>query len=177
MADFLASFNFGATDDEPVRDEACASLEEVQSRLRELFQDKVTETRAEHLKASIDIGPTAHFTVFGGQGENVDPSLSRVSGREALVSQPQINPAVQIAVSQEILNAIGNVDGSTWSLTDQLRKTQGWVFTYACNHSWQQWTKHGKAAQMHAILDYSQKELDFTSRGRLHSKSFVGDDC
>lgn len=166
MADFLASFNFGAADDEPFREESCASLEEVQARFRDAFEDKVTDMRAEHIKTSVEVGPTTQFTIFVGQGDNIDPSLSRVSGRDALVSQPQSNPTMQIAVSQEILNAIGNVDGSTWSKTEEKRKTQGWVFTYVCNHSWQQWTAHGKATQTHAILDYSQKALDFNSRGK-----------
>ncbi|KAJ3474468.1 hypothetical protein NLG97_g9831 [Lecanicillium saksenae] len=118
------------------------------------------------MKVSIEIGPSTQFTIFDTHGENVDPSLSRVSGREALVSQPQQNPTTQYAVAQEILTAIGNIDNSSWSRTDETRKTQGWVFTYVCNHSWQQWTRHGKAAQTHAILDYSQKELDFTSGAR-----------
>ncbi|KAJ6787155.1 hypothetical protein PWT90_09176 [Aphanocladium album] len=166
MADFLASFNFNAAEDEPIREEACASLDEVQSRFRDVYDGKVTETRAEHMKVSIEIGPSTQFTIFESQGENVDPSLSRVSGREALVSQPQQNPTTQYAVAQEILTAIGNIDNSSWSRTDEARKTQGWVFTYVCNHSWQQWTRHGKATQTHAILDYSQKELDFTSRAR-----------
>ncbi|TQV96558.1 hypothetical protein V2A60_003053 [Cordyceps javanica] len=166
MADFLASFNFGAAEDEPVRDEACSSLDELQSRFRDVFEGKVTDTRAERIKASVDIGPSTQFTIFGGQGDNVDPSLSRVSAREALVSQPQQSPITQRAVSQEILNALGNIDGNTWSMTDELRKTQGWILTFACNHSWQQWARHGKAAQTHAILDYSKKELDFASRAR-----------
>ncbi|OAA80877.1 Fungal transcriptional regulatory protein [Akanthomyces lecanii RCEF 1005] len=166
MADFLASFNFGAAEEEPTREEACASLDEVQSRFRDVFEGKVTETRAEHMKISIDIGPSTQFTIFGGDGNNVDPSLSRITAREALVSQPQQNPITQRAVSQEILNALSNIDGSTWSGIDELRKAQGWVLAYVCNHSWQQWTRHGKAAQTHAILDYSQKELDFMSRAR-----------
>lgn len=170
MADFLASFNFGAAEEEPTREEACASLDEVQSRFRDVFEGKVTETRAEHMKISIDIGPSTQFTIFGGDGDNVDPSLSRITTREALVSQPQQNPITQRAVSQEILNALGNIDGSTWSGIDELRKAQGWVLAYVCNHSWQQWTRHGKAAQTHAILDYSQKELDFMSRGKSPSK-------
>ncbi|ATY60980.1 Fungal transcriptional regulatory [Cordyceps militaris] len=166
MAEFLASFNFGAAEEEPVRDKACSNLDEVLSRFRDGFEGKVTETRAERIKISVDIGPSANFTIFGGQGDNVDPSLSRVSARDALVSQPQQTPITQRAVSQEILNAIGNIDGSTWSMTEELRKTQGWVMTYACNHSWQQWTRRGKATQTQAILDYSQKELDPTSRAR-----------
>ncbi|OAQ96876.1 hypothetical protein LLEC1_04844 [Akanthomyces lecanii] len=166
MADFLASFNFGAAEEEPTREEACASLAEVQSRFRDVFEGKVTETRAEHMKTSIDIGPPTQFTIFNGDGHDVDPSLSRITAREAFVSQPQQNPVTQRAVSREILNAIGEIDGSTWSVIDELRKAQGWVLTYVCNHSWQQWTRHGKAAQTHAILDYSQKELDFMSRAR-----------
>lgn len=167
MADFLASFNFGAAEEEPTRDEACASLDEVQFRFRDVFDGKVTETRADHMKISIEIGPATQFTIFGGHGDDIDPSLSRVTAREALVSQPQQNPTTQRAVSREILNAVGSIDGSTWSVVDESRKTQGWVLTYVCNHSWQQWTRHGKAAQTHAILDYSQKELDFTSRGKF----------
>lgn len=165
MADFLASFNFGAAEDEPIRDEACASLEEVQARFRDVYDGKVTETRAEHMKFTINIGPSTQFTIFDSQGDNIDPSLSRVSGRDALVSQPQQNPTTQYAVAQEILNAIGDVDNSSWSRTEESRKAQGWVLTYVCNHSLQQWTRHGKAAQTHAIMDYSQKELEFTSRG------------
>lgn len=164
MADFLASFNFGAAEDEPVRDEAYASLEEVQARFRELFLGRVTETRAEHIRTTLEIGSATQFTIYGGQGENVDPGLGQVSAREALVSQPQSNPTVQKTVSQEILNAIGAVDRSAWSIADEVRNTQGWVLTYCCSQSWQQWARPGKTAQKHAVLDYSQKELDSASR-------------
>ncbi|KAM3515270.1 hypothetical protein MY11210_001163 [Beauveria gryllotalpidicola] len=168
MADFLASFKFGAAeDDEPVRVEACASLDEVQCRFRDGYEGKVTETRAEHMRISIDIGPSTQFTVFESHGDdNVDPSLSRVSARDALVSQPQQTPTTQRAVAREILNAIGEIDSSTWSIIDEERKAQGWVLTYVCNHSWKQWTRHGTAAQAPVILEYSHKELDFVSRAR-----------
>lgn len=164
MADFLASFNFGAAEDEPLRDEAYASLDQVQARFRELFLGRVTETRAEHIRTTLDIGPATQFTIYGGQGENVDPSLGQVSAREVLVSQPHSNPTVQKAVSQEILIAIGAVDRSAWSIADEMRNTQGWVLTYYCSQSWQQWARPGRTAQKHAVLDYSHKELDLDSR-------------
>ncbi|KAF1737938.1 hypothetical protein CRV24_003568 [Beauveria bassiana] len=168
MADFLASFKFGAAeDDEPVRVEACASLDEVQSRFRDGYEGKVTETRAEHMIISIDIGPSTQFTIFDSHGDdNVDPSLSRISARDALVSQPQQNPTTQRAVAREILNAIGEIDSSTWSIIEEERKAQGWFITYVCNHSWKQWTRHDTAAQAPPILEYSHKELDFLSRAR-----------
>ncbi|PMB71193.1 hypothetical protein BM221_003660 [Beauveria bassiana] len=166
MADFLASFKFGAAeDDEPVRVEACASLDEVQSRFRDGYEGKVTETRAEHMIISIDIGPSTQFTIFDSHGDdNVDPSLSRISARDALVSQPQQNPTTQRAVAREILNAIGEIDSSTWSIIEEERKAQGWFITFVCNHSWKQWTRHDTAAQAPPILEYSHKELDFLSR-------------
>lgn len=147
-------------------------IEDVRARLSELLEGKVSPTRAEHVDATIEIAQAAQFTVPREQHDATDsttPSTEAVAVSHVLANQPQADPNLQTAVSKQLVAAISEVDGSTWSARDVTRQTQGWVFTYECNHSWQHWSRRGKSIKNLSIAEFSLKEPDTTSGGEFLS--------
>ncbi|GJN67108.1 ATP-dependent DNA helicase II subunit 1 [Purpureocillium lilacinum] len=185
MADFLASFNFGAAEALPAEPSACDSVEELQLRLHEVLEAKTSPTRAEHVATTIDLAAGAHLTLGVSQTENdaleglsnVDPSLAGMASSgggdgqqaaltrtvrvsDAISNQPQNDPVLQRAIAKYIIAAVSAADGSTWVMREMSRASQGWNFTYQCRDSTQQWERQNKGKAKHIIAEYTHKEPD-----------------
>ncbi|KAL7915667.1 hypothetical protein GGI35DRAFT_465698 [Trichoderma velutinum] len=184
--DFLASFNF--RDEEPSRvdSQPHASIEELQSQLRDVFSGKVSETRAERVATRLDLAAAAELTLGVSEGDShtleglstLDPSLggaqstgvSEESGGErtvrvvrvsdALLSQPADDPVLQRSIANHIVAAVGQVDGSEWVVREVSRATQDWAFSYVCKGSMQHWQRQHKSQVKPLVADYSQREID-----------------
>lgn len=180
MADFLASFDFGAGDESATNDPTCASLDELQVRLQEIILKKTTETRAEHISTPLDIASAAQFVIStdrrsGGQ-EGIDGSTAPepegevqtriVTASEALRHEPSDEPVVQRAVAEQIVFATGAVDQSTWVPHDMELEPEGWTLTYICDASLQHWKSRTKPLPK-SIPHCSRKDIDPTIVSRL----------
>ncbi len=176
MAEFLASFNFNGPGAAATQEERrCMGIEDVKARLSELLEGKVSPSRAEHVDATIEIASAAQFTVSQEQRNATEPGpsiIEAVAVSHILGDQPQYNPALQTAVTKQLVAAIGEIDGSSWSVKDITRQAQGWVFTYECKDSWQQWSRRGKPVRSLSIAESSQKAPDQTSGGEILSSKF-----
>ncbi|TFA99242.1 hypothetical protein CCMA1212_009016 [Trichoderma ghanense] len=182
--DFLSSFNF--RDEEPARLEGrpCGSVEELQSRLRDAFDGKVSETRAERVATRLDLAASVEMTIGaavgdgGGRGleglSTLDPSLGGgapgaadggQAGRvvlvsEALMNQPADNPVLQRSIANQLVAGVGQVDGSEWAVREMSRATRDWVFSYVCKGSMQHWQRQHKSQAKPLVAEYSQREID-----------------
>lgn len=177
--DFLASFNF--RDEEPSRldSQPHASIEELQSQLRDVFSGKVSETRAERVATRLDLAAAAQLTLGVSEGDShaleglsrLDPSLGgaqstgeqmgrvvRVS--DALLNQPADDPVLQRSIANHLVAAVGQVDGSEWAVREVSRATQDWVFSYVCKGSMQHWQRQHKSQVKPPVAEYSQREID-----------------
>lgn len=184
--DFLASFNFGGEDPAAPESSACASLQDLQLRLREALADKATPMRAEHVAAALDVAAAARFTLSLSAAEygvleglsNLDPSLGglhsesvttdgpgeqltrQVSAADSLTDQPQDDPVLQRAIARHVISAVSATDGSVWVMREMARGLQGWNFTYLCKDSLQHWQRQNKAKPKLIIAEYTQKDMD-----------------
>lgn len=194
MADFLASFNFGANDEYAQDGDACASVDDIQQRLRGLIDAKTTDTRAEHVSATLDIAGTAEFTVTTGQAhvddmQNVDPLLAGgepmdidngmegqeikvYTGMEALRNQPSQAPIVQQAVAEAIAMAAGVEDKSSWALHSCELGHNGWDFTFICEASLQHWKEQHKGTNTDMVADYTNRQPDPVLMG-MRQRNFL----
>ena len=193
MADFLASFSLGEQTPAPSNNLPCGSVQDIQIHLRGLLDSKATPNRAEHVSVTLEIKSSVRFTLMLSDSENgvfenlnnIDPSLggtrsapvptdqsggqlSRVvDANEALMNQPQDDPALQRSVAKHIITAVSATDGSTWNVREVSRGTQGWAFTYLCKDSYQQWSCQNAKNPSKAIVgEYSHRELDSTLSGK-----------
>jgi hypothetical protein len=180
MADFLASFDFGAGDDHAPDSGACVSIDSLQIRLRGLIDAKTTDTRAEHIGAAVDLAEKIEFVITPAQARNdvpnnVDPSLSGEAmdideaigsqskvhtALEVLRNQPSQEPVVQQAVAEQIAMAVGVEDKSTWALQSCELASHGWDFTFICEASLQHWKAQHEGQTLAVVGDYSKKEPD-----------------
>ncbi|KAM0484527.1 hypothetical protein ACHAPX_001953 [Trichoderma viride] len=185
MADFLASFNF--REEEPQLDSRpCTGLEELQLQLRDAFDAKVTDTRAERVAIRLDLAASAELTLGVSASENnvleglgaLDPSLGGalptdtsadadggqvarvVLVNEAVMNQSSDEPVLQTAVAKHIAGGVGQVDGSEWVLRDSSRGANGWIFTFICKGSMEHWQRQNKSQLKTLVADYSHRELD-----------------
>ncbi|KAH6607821.1 hypothetical protein Trco_004134 [Trichoderma cornu-damae] len=186
MADFLASFNF--RDEEPSGPDGqpCASIEELQSRLRDVFAGRVTATRAERIATRLDLAASAQLVLGLSEGENevleglstLDPSLGgalstsvsegpdagqtsrAVLVGDALMDQPPDDPVLQRSIANHVAAGIGEVDGSEWTVREASRGTHSWILAYACKDSMEHWQRQHKSQTKTPVADYSQRELD-----------------
>ncbi|KAK0764491.1 hypothetical protein N5P37_003893 [Trichoderma harzianum] len=177
--DFLASFNF--RDEEPSRldSQPHASIEELQSQLRDVFSGKVSETRAERVATRLDLAAAAQLTLGVSEGDGhaleglsrLDPSLGGAqstgeqTGRvvrvsDALLNQPADDPVLQRSIANHLVAAVGQVDGSEWAVREVSRATQDWVFSYVCKGSMQHWQRQHKSQVKPPVAEYSQREID-----------------
>ncbi|KAK4065781.1 transcriptional regulator family: Fungal Specific TF [Trichoderma aggressivum f. europaeum] len=184
--DFLASFNF--RDEEPSRldSQPHASIEELQSQLRDVFSGKVSETRAERVATRLDLAAATQLTLPVPEGDHhaldglsrLDPSLGGArstgvstdpggerTGRvvrvsDALLNQPADDPVLQKSIANHLVAAVGQVDGSEWAVREVSRATQDWVFSYVCKNSMQHWQRQHKAQVKPPVAEYSQREID-----------------
>ncbi|RFU79303.1 atp-dependent dna helicase 2 subunit 1 [Trichoderma arundinaceum] len=186
MAEFLASFNFRDEAPSVLDGQPCASVEELQSQLRDAFEGKVTATRAERIATRLDLAASAELTLGVSEGENdvleglstLDPSLGGalstsistapdggqatrvVLVSDSLMNQPQDEPALQRSIASHIVAGIGQVDDSEWMVRDVSRGTHGWSFSFLCKGSMQHWQRQNKSQAKTLVADYSQRELD-----------------
>ncbi|KLO85321.1 uncharacterized protein LW93_13926 [Fusarium fujikuroi] len=188
MADFLASLGLGGAQTSAASGSSqCGSVEELQLKLRSILDAKATPTRAEHVALTIELRATVRFQLPVSESENgtleslnnIDPSLggaqsvgmngnrdegqlSRVVfANDTLMNQPQDNPTLQRSVAKHIISIISSTDGSTWTVREVSRGTQGWTFTYLCKDSYQQWTRQNAKNQTKTIVgEFSQREPD-----------------
>jgi hypothetical protein len=187
--DFLSSFNF--RDEEPAGLEGrpCGSVEELQSRLRDAFDGKVSETRAERVATRLELAASVEVTIGAAEGDGggrglealsaLDPSLGGgapstgahgaadggQAGRvvlvsEALMNQPADNPVLQRSIANQLVAGIGQVDGSEWAVREMSRATRDWVFSYVCKGSMQHWQRQHKSQAKPLVAEYSQREID-----------------
>ncbi|KAF5973864.1 ATP-dependent DNA helicase 2 subunit 1 [Fusarium coicis] len=188
MADFLASLGLGGTQTSAASSNSqCDSVEELQLKLRSILDAKATTTRAEHVALTIELRATVRIQLPVSESENgtleslnnIDPSLggaqslgmngnrdegqlSRVLfANDTLMNQPQDDPTLQRSVAKHIISTISSTDGSTWTVREVSRGTQGWTFTYLCKDSYQQWTRQNVKNQTKTIVgEFSQREPD-----------------
>ncbi|KAM0257542.1 hypothetical protein ACHAQJ_004356 [Trichoderma viride] len=192
MADFLASFNFREEDPGGLDSRACACVEELQLQLRDLFNGKVTTTRAERVATRLDLAASAELTLGVSEGENnvleglstLDPSLGGALSTaistdgdggqttrvvlvgDALANQPPDEPVLQSSIANHVVEGLSQVDGSEWTVRESSQDTLGWTFSYICKGSMQHWRRQNKGHQKTQVADYSHKELDPVSSGR-----------
>ncbi|KYK59612.1 hypothetical protein DCS_00744 [Drechmeria coniospora] len=191
MADFLASFNFGAPDAVPSKPSSCVSVDELQTRLHTILEEQTTPTRAEHISTTLDISATAQISLHVPQNENevlddlnnVDPSLGGiwtcgvatasegqtvrvVNATDVLSNQHQDDPFPQQAVARHIVATVGATDGRSWVMRDMSRGPEGWSFSYLCKDSVQQWNRQNKEKAKLVIGDYTNKVPDPAAMSR-----------
>jgi hypothetical protein len=188
MADFLASFGIAPEPAAPSTTRGCASIEELQTDLRNAVAANVTATRASHVSTAFQLRDTARFELNFSENENealaglsnIDPSLGGlrstpvegeaaaggqsvrvVNASETLRNQPPSDPALQKAVAKHIVAAVSEADSSHWVIREVSRQGQGWTFTYHCKDSVQQWTRqNAKAPEQHVIGEWYYKDPD-----------------
>ncbi|KAG6173664.1 hypothetical protein E4U51_004759 [Claviceps purpurea] len=181
MADFLASFNFGAQNDLRQDDGACLSVAELEERLRNTIREKKTEVRAERINNVFNIAGTVEFTVNATQTQTpnngpvaIDPMLrgaepmdvdmenqaqSRIyTALSILRSQPSSNPSVQQAVATQIVAAASAADSSSWILHHTELTTIGWTFTYLCEGSTTVWNMRNQRKVRVIVGDFSKRD-------------------
>lgn len=190
MADFLASFNLGAQTPAASSNPQCDSAEDLQLRLRGALDAKVTPNRAEHLSITLELRATVRFQLAAepenGALDNIDllmggmrsasvaadqsgGQLSRVVfANDTLMNQPQDDPALQRSVAKHIIGLVSATDGSTWTVREVSRGSQGWTFTYLCKDSYQQWNRQTSKNPTKAIVgEFSQRDPDPVLHGKL----------
>ncbi|KAG6049396.1 hypothetical protein E4U39_006105 [Claviceps sp. Clav50 group G5] len=186
MADFLASFNFGAAQNDLRRDDgACLSVAELEERLRNTIREKKTEVRAERINNVFNIAGTAEFTINATQTQTqtpndglvaVDPMLRGAEPMEVdtddqaqsriytalsiLRSQPSSNPSIQQAVATQIVAAASAADSSSWILHHTELTTMGWTFTYLCEGSTAIWNTRNQHKVRVIVGDFSKRDPD-----------------
>ncbi|KAL6697850.1 hypothetical protein J3F84DRAFT_365781 [Trichoderma pleuroticola] len=184
--DFLASFNFRDEEPSKLDSQPHASIEELQSQLRDAFSGKVSETRAERVATRLDLAAAAQLTLGVSEGDShaleglsrLDPSLGGAqsagvstdpggeqTGRvvrvsDALLNQPADDPVLQKEIANHLVAAVGQVDGSEWAVREVSRATQDWVFSYVCKGSMQHWQRQHKTQVKPPVAEYSQREID-----------------
>ncbi|KAG6187310.1 hypothetical protein E4U36_008170 [Claviceps purpurea] len=181
MADFLASFNFGAQNDLRQDDGACLSVAELEERLRNTIREKKTEVRAERINNVFNIAGTVEFTINATQTQTpnndpveIDPMLrgaepmdvdmenqaqSRIyTALSILRSQPSSNPSVQQAVATQIVAAASAADSSSWILHHTELTTIGWTFTYLCEGSTTVWNMRNHRKVRVIVGDFSKRD-------------------
>jgi ATP-dependent DNA helicase 2 subunit 1 len=201
MTDFLASLGLGGAQTSAASSNSqCDSVEELQLKLRSILDAKATTTRAEHVALTIELRATVRIQLPVSESENgtleslnnIDPSLggaqslgmngnrdegqlSRVVfANDTLMNQPQDDPTLQRSVAKHIISTISSTDGSTWTVREVSRGTQGWTFTYLCKDSYQQWTRQNVKNQTKTIVgEFSQREPDPVLHGKFRAPSKV----
>lgn len=158
---------------------SCPSVDELQIQLRAMFQTKVAETRAQHITSTFELQASALFHLVITETENdaldslhflenntslnntgVDGLIHRsVSAMDALIHQSQDDPVLQKIIAKHIVNSINTVDGSSWTVRQVSRESQGWVFTYICKDSLQAWNRqYAKNPGRPPICECTSKE-------------------
>ncbi|KAG5968701.1 hypothetical protein E4U58_001769 [Claviceps cyperi] len=183
MADFLASFNFGAQNDLRRDDGACLSVAELEGRLRNVIREKKTEVRAERINNVFNIAGAAEFTINATQTQMpkngpvaVDPMLRGAEPMDVdmdnqdqsqiytalsiLRSQPSSNPSIQQAVATQIVAAASAADSSSWTLHHTELTTMGWTFTYLCESSTTIWNMRNQHKVRVIVGDFSKRDPD-----------------
>ncbi|KAH7327946.1 hypothetical protein B0I35DRAFT_4749 [Stachybotrys elegans] len=190
MVDFLASFNFGAETAAPATTSTCASVDELKQQLQDLTSAKVTETRAEHVTTTLELGAAALVSLNLSESENqamehlasesaggrrfVGAGIAQSNGTflrtlnvsDCLFDQPHDDPVLQKHVGKHIVEALGAVDQSAWAVREMTRTSQGWYFVYACKDSHQMWKRQRPKGSKSVIGEYSLKEPDADLMGR-----------
>ncbi|KAF4125249.1 Ku70/Ku80 C-terminal arm [Geosmithia morbida] len=156
MVDFLESFDFGTDAPRQSNDSRCASVDEMVAQLRVVLEQKVTETRAEHVSVAYELRTTTKFTLVQSDSEEEDDNTVNVmdtllsggaeelttvvSANQVIVNQTD-DPARQRAVGKNIIRAVAAADGSCWVLRGLSRGRDGWTLRYACGASYQEWIR------------------------------------
>lgn len=156
---------------------SCASVAEVQDRLRNLFGAHVSDVAADHINESFKLQSNVVFSVPVAEPENeaiddaasIDPQLGgampsvqtfrRINAIDTLINQPQDDNALQQSVAKHIIASLSEIDGSTWIIRGVARTDQGWKFTYICKSSMQAWQRQtSKTPAKIPIGAYSGKD-------------------
>ena len=121
-------------------------------RVCELVDAKKTDTRAEHVSATITIGSSAQIVASSTEDENADVSTqsptSFLSVKDALLNQPSDTPAKQRAIADQIMFAATMTDDRVWAFEEQRLTPEGWRLSYLCSGSMTAWKReHGKEAE------------------------------
>jgi ATP-dependent DNA helicase 2 subunit 1 len=181
MADL---FNFLNDTAAPSTSAPCASVEDLETNLRGILADKVTENKAEAVSYTFEIRSAAQFSVVLTEAENesletvgniapglggaslgqvqiIDGQMVRtVSANDALMNQPRDDTVLQGTVCKHIISKISACDQSTWDVGEVSRGTQGWTFTYQCKDSFKAWSRANARAEKFIQGEYSKRELD-----------------
>lgn len=164
---------------------SCGSVADLQGQLRDLFSNRVSETRAEHISVTFELRATTVFDVLVTETENealegasnIDPLLGgarssvaptaapnggqatrRINAIDALINQPVDDPVLQTSITRHIISALNDVDGSTWTDRQVSRAEQGWIFTYICKDSWQSWSRQSSKTPAKVLIgEWSEK--------------------
>jgi len=181
MADLFA---FLGDETAPGTSATCASVQDLETRLRGILADKSTETKVEDVSYTFEIGPVTEFSIAVEEMESqnlevlgsIAPTLGvaplgrvqivdgrmvhTVNANDALMNQPQIEPILQRTVAKHIVTTISACDHSTWKVREVSRTTQGWTFTYQCKDSFQAWGRVHATADKFIPGEYSIRELE-----------------
>lgn len=203
MASFLASFDFTSDLREHPDDQRCTRIDQIQSRLRTEFESKVSPSRARHISLIINISPQAQLVLRRQQstenhGDTVagldrdDAALDTtptdvtddnataaaaavvVNASDTTTGQVKQSSTLQQLVSANLVEAIREIDGCSWSTKETTFDEDGWTFAYMCCGSWQYWKKKKNPLVKLAISEFSQKGPDAIASGT--SMKFEGEE-
>ncbi|KAM7202865.1 hypothetical protein V8F33_002523 [Rhypophila sp. PSN 637] len=151
-------------------DHSCGSIAELQSQLRDVFSNKVTEKRAEHITVKLELRSSSvfHVPITETENETLEPNTPgaanlptcQINALDALINQPSDDHVLQKSVAKYILASLGEVDGSNWTVRQVSRGDQGWTFTYICKDSYQAWSRQNSKNPQRAVIgEWSNKDL------------------
>lgn len=165
MESLLASIAGASDDVDGSGNPSCTSFADLESQFQHYTLNKVTETRTEHLDITFEFRSTVIFDVSqpvaleAGSPVNFDPAVTQIRAQDTLANQPQDDPVLQRTVATHTLNALSQVDRSTWAVRSMSRASQGWTFTYICQQSTQAWDRqHGKKENRPIVGESSGKD-------------------
>lgn len=155
--------------DAPKSNYACHSIEDLQLQFARLCEEKVTETRSEHISATYEFPSTVIFNIIENQNDGADanqnldsapagssgviseappnenggatPAPREIRAHDTIMNQPTDDPTLQKAVAKHIITCLGAVDGSAWTVRSLSRGPLGWTFQYLCKSSVQAWQR------------------------------------
>lgn len=190
MADFLQGFQFGVAETKQISLTPCASVEDLQLRLRALVDKKTSPTRAEHIQIALDISPAARlgFSLcpaaddegpvtrpttalpaltadacslsHGPDPVSTESTFRLFEIKDIVTNQSPEDPKLSRLLAQHIMDSISAADSSTWSAQDTKYSSEGWIFTYICHRSVKSWNRDMKGKVKVTIGDYTNREPD-----------------
>lgn len=148
LSQYGLSLGGGGDAPRPAATSGRASIEDLQQELHNIVASKRSDTRAEHISTTLELGMHAVLYVpqepeqVGDNLEQLQDLVTRtVTVSETVLNQPSDDPKLQRVVAKHLAEALAVVDESSWAVRSVARTAQGWTFTYHCQHSLQAWNR------------------------------------